>query len=93
MQIPVIVSAEITDEIHNRVVTLRVRDSSTGHGCATDHTVRVLFSDIVLSSGMYPADNAALTEYAERALALRCNTAKCMSDISEIHLNTLNAPE
>ena len=86
MQMPTIVSKVVTEEIHHRVVTFKARDSSAGN----EYSIRVLFSDIGISTGIYPTNDKELVEYAEDALALRCANAKCQADISEIRLNTSN---
>lgn len=87
---PSIININISDEIHNRIVTLKL-EANTGH--PINYIVRVLFSDIGISTGIYPSDDKALIKYAVRVLEQQYQTATCLSDVTEIRLSSTNAPE
>ena len=93
MKMPIIVKTEISDEIHNRVVTITVKDSSSPANNTPTYKVRVLFSDIGISTGEFPAEDKALIEYSLRAYEQKCHDAKCISDVKEIRLSTTTALE
>lgn len=93
MNMPTIVKTEITQEIHNRVVTFTVQDSASPANNTATLNVRILFSDVGISTGVFPSEDKALVENALRAYEHKCHSAKCLSDVTEIYLSTTTALE